>query len=291
MSQFVTVLAAAVQETAVICLVAIGFIIIQKATGAINFAQGDLVTLGAYLSAWAIETEGWSYTIAYVGTVAVMFVVGVVLERVAYAPVRNRSIHIVVVTTLGAALIIRSIVTNWMGAAPINVTSPIKFDIWWVAGAAIPYLNIVIAIAAAVVMIAMSVLFHLTPFGRQVRALASDRMAAELQGVRTRRMSMISFGIAGAIAGLAGVLIAPTAAITPDLGFNPMLFAFAAAILGGFGRIGGMILGAAVIAFVHQFGGAYIDSRFADLFPFLLMLVVIAFRPRGLFGEEAGVRV
>lgn len=291
MSQFVTVFAAAVQETAVICLVAIGFIIIQKATGAINFAQGDLVTLGAYLSAWAIKDQQWPLAAAYVATVAVMFVVGVLLERVAYAPVRDRSIHIVVVTTLGAALIIRSLVTNWMGAAPVSVPNSMKFRVWHVAGAHIPYLNIVIALAAAAVMIAMIVLFHLTPFGRQVRALASDRMAAELQGIRTRRMSMLSFGIAGAIAGLAGLLLAPTAPITPDLGFNPMLFAFAAAILGGFGRIGAMILGAAVIALIHQFGGAYIDSKFADLYPFLVMIVVIAIRPQGLFGEEAGVRV
>src|SRR5699024_8973776 len=99
-------------------------------------------------------------------------------------------------------------------------------------------LNIAAVIVAAIVMIAMIVLFHFTPFGRQVRALASDRMAAELQGVRTRRMSMLSFGIAGALAGLAGLLIAPGSAVTPELGFNPMLFAFAAAILGGFGRIG-----------------------------------------------------
>lgn len=291
MSQFVTVLAAALQETAIICLVAIGFIVIQKATGAINFAQGDLITLGAYVSAWAIGQKEWSYPIAYGFTIAALFVVGIVLERVAFAPVRDRSLHIVVVTTLGAALIIRSLATNWMGSAPVHVKSPIKFDVWRVADAAIPYLNIATVIVAAIVMITMVVLFHLTPFGRQVRALASDRMAAELQGIRTRRMSMLSFGIAGALAGIAGLLMAPTAAVTPELGFNPMLFAFAAAILGGFGRIGAMVLGAAVIAFIHQFGGGYIDSRFADLYPFLVMIVVIAVRPQGLFGEEAGVRV
>jgi len=291
MTHFVTVFATGVQEAAVIALVALGFLLIHKATGAVNFAQGDLVTLGAYLSAWCIKDQNWPYAVAYVVTVGALFGVGVVLERVAYAPVRNRSPHIVVVTTLGAALMIRSLITTWQGSAPIDVPSPIKFDTWSVSGASIPYLNVATAVVAAVAVVLLAAVLHRSAFGRQVRALASDRVAAELQGIRTRRMSMLAFGFAAALAGVAGLLIAPTASITPSLGFNPMLYAFAAAILGGFGRLGAMVVGALAIALVHQFGGGYVSSRFADLYPFLVMLAVIAWRPQGLFGEEAGVRV
>src|SRR5690606_6505509 len=140
----------------------------------------------------------------------------------------------------------------------------------------------------AVCVAALWLLFHRTQFGRQVRALASDRMAAQMQGIRVARMSMLTFGLAGGLSALAGVLIAPTRAVTVDLGFGPMLYAFAASILGGMGSIGGVVEGALAIGLVQQLGGGYISPDYAEAYPFVLMLLVISLRPQGAFGSGAG---
>lgn len=292
MERFVTLFSTGVTEAAVITLVALGFLLIYKATGVINFAQGDLVTLAAYLSLWATEDQEMSFALAYVVTIAAMFVVGVALERFAYAPIRNRSLHVVVVSTLGAALVIRSIVSTWKGTAPRTVEGPFGFtNVWHVGGASIPLQNVLVVAVAGATVAVMILVFSRTAFGRQVRALAVDREAAVLQGIRVSRLSMLTFGLSAALSGMAGLLIAPTQSVTPDLGFSPMLFAFAAAILGGFGRLGGVVVGALAIGLVHQFGGEYLGDQFRDLYPFVLMLGMIALRPQGLFGDEVGQRV
>jgi branched-chain amino acid transport system permease protein len=293
MADFITTLSSGLTEAAIITLVALGFLMIYKATNVVNFAQGDLVTLAAYLSFWGLRDRGWSFALTYAVVVAAMFVAGVALERLAYAPIRHHSVHVAVVSTLGAALAIRSLITSWKGPAPVLVPGPFKFDGWHVAGAVVPYQNILVVTVAAACVAALMLTFNHTAFGRQVRALASDSGAARLQGIRVARMSMLTFGLAAAMSGIAGVLIAPTQSTTPNLGFSPMLYAFAAAILGGFGRLGGVLIGAVTIGLVHAFATVYLlpDWRLGDLYPFLLMLLVISFRPTGLFGEEAGRRV
>jgi branched-chain amino acid transport system permease protein len=223
--------------------------------------------------------------------IAALFIVGVLIERFAYAPIRNRSIHVVVISTLGAALVIRAVIVLWRGTAPSRLEGPLGFDIVEVLGARVPQQNLLIIGVTAVCVVAMALLFSRTAFGRQVRALATDRMAAQLQGVRVARMSMLTFGLSAGLSALAGVLIAPTRAVTIDFGFSPMLYAFAAAILGGMGSIGGVVIGAVAIGLVQQLGGGYLSPDYAEIYPFVLMLAVIALRPQGLFGNEAGARL
>ncbi|MCW2548585.1 MAG: branched-chain amino acid transporter permease [Mycobacterium sp.] len=291
MTQFVTLTATGLTTGAVIALVALGFLLIYKATGVVNFAQGDLVTVGAYVALWAINDEGWGYIPAYLFSIVVLFVIGLLLERFAYAPLRGRSVHVVVVSTLGAALVMRSIVTTWQGNSPLHVKSPFGFKVWTLAGARIPYQNILLVGVSVACVLALMLVFGRTQFGRQVRALASDRQAAQLQGIRVTRLSMFTFGLSAALAALAGVLVGPTMAVTPDLGFTPMLFGFVAAIVGGFGRLGGVLVSAFIVGLVQQYAGGYLDARFSDVYPFLLVLPFIAWRPQGLFGSESGVRV
>ena len=114
-AKFWSLLAAGVSQGAIVALAALGFLIIFKATGIVNFAQGDLITLGAYFALWLSRDEDWPILLAYAGAIVIMFGVGVVLERVAYAPLRGRSVHVVVIATLGAAIIIRTAVALWLG--------------------------------------------------------------------------------------------------------------------------------------------------------------------------------
>jgi branched-chain amino acid transport system permease protein len=159
--------------------------------------------------------------------------------------------------------------------------------------------RVVIMVVTAITVLAMMFLFSHTSFGRQVRAIAADRDTARLYGVKATRLSMISFGIASLLAGLAGLMIGPLGSFDLTLGFSFMLLGFAAAVLGGFGSLGGVALGALLIGFTEQlFGGLLLPLlveklggdpanvlKYRSVFPYVLMLVVIAIRPQGLFGK------
>ncbi len=290
-SRLITILAGGAVEAAGVALVAVSFLLIYKATGAVNFAQGDLVTLGAYLGYWTITELGLPLPVAWAVTLTLMFVIGLVLERVAYAPIRERSIYVVVISTLGMALVIRAGLGLWFGNQPKNVASPAGFGVVEVAGARIPRHDLLLVAVAAAAIAAVIAVFTRTAVGRRVRALATDRMAARLQGVRVARTSMVAFGASAALSGLAGLLLAPRVALTLNLGFAPMLTAFFAAILGGFGRLGGVVAGALVLAMAEHLGAGYLSPAYAEVYPFLLMLAVIAVRPGGLFGSELRARL
>ncbi|MEO6125147.1 MAG: branched-chain amino acid ABC transporter permease [Ilumatobacteraceae bacterium] len=291
MDRFISLFTIGIAQGAIIAIVALGFLLIYKATGVVNFAQGDLVTLGAYVAVWASTERGWPLGVAYLLAIVVLFVVGIVLERFAYAPLRGRSIHVVVISTLGAALVIRAIILKWMGPTPTRLASPLGFDVITVGKARIPKQNLLIIGLTVISVGGTMLVFNMTQFGRQVRALASDRVTAMLQGIRATRMSMLTFGLSAAMSALAGVLIAPTRAVTVDLGFSVMLYAFAAAILGGMGRLGGVVVAAIAIGLVRQLGSGYINADYAEIYPFILMLVVLAARPEGLFGHDTGSRL
>ena len=286
--KFVTLTAAGVSQGAVVALAALGFLLVYKATGVVNFAQGDLVTLGAYLAVWLSRDVDAPILLAYAGALAMMFAVGVMLERVAYAPLRGRSIHVVVIATLGVAIVIRTVLSLWLGATPVALDTPLRGRVWRIGDAAIAYQRIAIVVVTLLVVAALGWLFGRTAFGRHVRALASDREAARMHGVRSSRLSMVAFGLSAALAGLAGVLIAPaTSSFDLTLGFSVMLGGFAAAILGGFGSLVGVVLGGFLIGLVEQLVGGYVLRDYRGAFPFVLMILVIALRPQGLLPGRA----
>ena len=290
MSRFVSLLSAGVSTGSIYALVALGFVTIYKATGVINFAQGDLATLGSYLAFWAVSSLELSTGLAYALAIGLMFLVGVGLERVTTAPLRGRSVHVVVIATLGAGMAIRAALGIWQSSRPKRLPSPLGIRTFEIFGARIPYQSILIVAVTAVVVVALILVFERTQFGRQLRALATDTEAARLQGVMVGRMSMLSFGIAGAMAGLAGVLFAPVVSVNLNLGFVAMLNGFAAAILGGFGRIGGVVVGAVMIGVFEQMAAGYVAPQLREVYPFALMILVIAVRPQGLFGSEIRAR-
>lgn len=293
MEKFMPLLMTGIAQGSIIAITALGFLLIYKATGVVNFAQGDFSTLGAYVAVWATTKHGWSLPTAWILAIVVLFVIGALIERIAYAPLRGRSVHVVVISTLGAALIIQAGIIRWMGPLPYSLRSPFparEQTVTWF-GARIPKQNLLIIGATIVCVVLLILLFQKTQFGRQVRALASDRHVAQLQGVRTTWMSMLTFGMSAALSAFAGVLIAPTRSVTVELGFGVMLYAFAAAILGGMGNLVGVVIASLAIGLVRQFGAGYISGTYAEIFPFLLMLVVIAAKPQGLFGGESRARL
>lgn len=291
METFVTLLASGIALGSILALTALGFLMLYRATSVVNFAQGDLVALGAYIAVWAGADLGLSLLPAYGVAIALMFLVGVAFERLAYAPLRNRPPIVMLIATLGAATVIRAGIGIWQGTLPVRLPSPVGNGVVRIAGASIAGQRILIVVLTLFVIVGLWWAFSRTQWGRQVRAVASDHETARLQGIRTTRLGIGAFGISAALAALAGVLIAPLAPVDPGFGFTIMLNAFAAAILGGFGNFAGVIIAAMAIGIVNQTIGGYYLPEFKDALPYLLMLAVISVRPHGLFVEHRGARL
>jgi len=311
-SNFTALLASGLAEGAIAALAAVGFLLTYKATGVVNFAQGSLITFSAYIAIWATQGGGifgWGalgLIPGYIVTIAIMFAVGVILERLAYAPLRGRSVHVVVIATLGASIVLIAFIGLWQGTTPRYLGSPvsptelgIEGSLIHIFGANIEWQRGVIVIVTAIVVIALIVLFQKTQFGRQLRATAADRNTARLCGVPVNMLSMLEFGMSAALAGVAGVLFAPLGAVDLNFGFTVMLLGFAAAVLGGFGSIGGVVAGGIAIGLTEQlFGGWFLTdvvgtdlTNYKHIFPFVLMILVIALRPQGLFGRAQARRL
>lgn len=291
MDRFIALVASGVAGGAIAALAAIGFLVIFKATGVVNFAQGDLITLAAYIAAWAGTEHGWAWYWTYPFVLVCMTVIGIVLERVAVAPLRRRPLFVVVIATLGAALVIRSLIAIWQGTDAKAVRSPLSGKVWRIAGANIAYQRVAIVIVAAVVIGLLLLMFARTAVGRDLRAVANDPETARLYGVRTNRLSTLAWGLSGLLAGIAAVLVGPLGAIDTSIGFNLMLTGFAASVLGGFGNLKGVAVAAILIGLVQQVLGGYVLSNYKETFPFILLIAVIAMRPQGLFNDDHGARV
>jgi len=290
MARFVSLLAAGISQGSIAALIALGIVLLHKATGIVNFAQGDLVTLGAYVGVWLLEEHHMSTPVAYILTVLLVFLAGMLIERVGYAPLRKYSLLTILISTFALALAIRALIILWKGTNPETLPSPVGNGVWHLFGAAIPHQNILIVANTAGLLAVLMVLLQKTALGRQVRALAADRETAMLQGVRVTMLSVLMFGLSAALAGFAGLMVAPTLSVTPNLGFSLLLTSFAAIVLGGFDRIGGTVVAALAVSIAQQMATGYVSHTYAEAYPFMILLVALTIKPVGLIRGTTSVR-
>ncbi len=286
MEKFVTLTASGLAYGAILALVALGFIVLYKATGIINFAHGDLMTLGAYLAIWGVEDLDLPVIIAYILALVLMAVLGVVMERAVRGPLQDKPVIVVVIATLAVAIVIRGLLALWQGSTPKVVPSPVGNKTVTIFGAAISQQRILIVVVATICITALILLFQRTSFGRQLRALAADPETAALMGVRGTYVAMAAFALSAVLAGLSGILVAPLSAVDLSFGFSFMVAAFAVAVIGGFGSFTGVVIGALVIGLVKQLIGGYLWPEYSDVVPYLLMFAVIVVRPEGLIAMK-----
>lgn len=286
MERFVALFFSGLTDGSITALAAVGLLMLYKATSIINFAHGDLITLGAYFGVWLTADHGWPYGLAVIGVAALMFTVGAAVDAVTVAPLRGKSVHVVVIATLGLALAIRSLIGNWRGTQPERLESPLQSGSTEVLGAAVNHHRLMIVALAAALVVGIAVVFQRTRFGREVRAVAADRDMARLLGVRAGALSMGAFGLSAALAGVCGALIAPLTTTELTLGFAVMLNAFAAMIIGGFGSVIGVTIAAFVIGMLERVVGGYVFTEYSSALPFVFMIAAIAIRPEGLYGAR-----
>jgi branched-chain amino acid transport system permease protein len=286
----VALMGAGVAQGCIAGLIALGIVLLFKATGVVNFAQGSLLTLGGYIGYWLVVDHHMGTVPAYVLTVAAVFVVGMLIERVGYAPLRRQPVLTILISTFALAEALQAVIILWQGTNPKSLPTPVGSKVWRLFGAAIPYQNILIVVMTVVLLGALMLLLQRTTLGRQVRALASDRETAMLQGVRVSLLSLLMFGLSASLAGFGGLLVAPTLSLSPNFGFTLMLSSFAAVVLGGFDRIGGTVAAAVVVGVVQQLLTGYVAPNLSEAYPYLILFVALVLKPEGLIRGSVRVR-
>src|SRR5580704_10947275 len=230
-------------------LIGLGFVLIYNATNGLNFAQGELVMLGAFIF-YAMLGAGAPYGAAALLTVVAMGVIGYVFQRLFFYPLRDRNFLAFVIATIGFSIAARNIALIVWGANPLRVRSFFTMDTVTFGSVSLPPEHLLIIAVTAVVLLLQYGLFFHTDLGRRLRAAAQNSEVAQLMGIRVSRMIAITFIISAMLTGVAGVLLAPIFFIETEMGLNLITKAFIAVIIGGFGSIPGVVAGGLIVGLI-----------------------------------------
>ncbi len=267
-------------------LVALGFVLIYRATNVVNFAQGDFAMLGAFSMVVLCIDLGLPYWLGILITLVAMLLFGALFNFAVYYPLRNRGFQPVIISTIGASILLENGVLAAYGPRPQTLPSffsspgfsigPIFFDSQYL-----------LILGVTMVMVTIQYLFfERTLLGKKMQATSQDKEMASLLGIPVATMTMLTFIYSSALGGLAGILVAPILFVSVGMGSSIALKAFAASIIGGFGNVTGAIVGGLALGVVETFGAAYISVPYKDAFAFIVLVVFLLFRPQGLFGEK-----
>ena len=284
----------AVALGAVYALVALGFVLVIGAVGAVNFAHGELVMLGGMVGVGAtmllpadLPVPG---LLVLPAVLAVMAAVGLAVAGIAYAPLRRAPPTAVFIATIAVGLIIQHGVTVGIGPEPRRGPPLVGSGVLDLAGVGLAHQQLATIATAAALILAVHFLLQRTRFGRRLRAAAQDPEMARAVGIPVRLTIAVSFALAAALAGAAGLLLSNQYLVTPTDGGTLMLKAYVATVIGGWGRIWGAVLGAFAIAVFETLVAATASYLVAEALLYLGVLAVLAARPQGLFGETTGRR-
>ena len=277
-------------------LVALGFILIYNAVGVVNFAQGDFAMFPSYIAVTFIlpsiivfgTVVHWKLPIVlvYVLVLIVMVGFGLLFNRVAYYPLRDRGWLPVVISTIGVSIFLRNLAQLVWGSQPIVYPSLFSVDTLSAGNLHFRTQDLLILGVTGLLIVFQYILFERTSLGRQMRATAQDRATAQLLGIRVDRIVALTFVYSVFLGAVAGLLVSPIFTVTKEMGGLISLKAFAASIVGGFGSIPGAILGGLLIGVVENLGGFYISSSYKDAIAFVILIGVLLLRPSGFFGER-----
>jgi len=292
LNQVLQLLLAGVAQGCVYALVALGFVLIYKATETVNFAQGDLMMLGGFFALTASVIWGWPYWATILFAVAAMAVVGMLIERLVLRPVLGQPAFTVVMITIGIGFTLRGIVTMIPGWGTDTYTFPTPFaDGTFKLGEVIFAVQQVAVIGMTAALVAvLYVFFRYSKLGVAMQATSQNQLAAAYMGIPVRRVNMMIWGLSAGVAAFAGILLAPATFVHSNMGFIG-LKAFPAAVVGGFGSVPGAIVGGLIIGLVGSFAGRYLPEGFKDVAAYVVVLAVLLVKPSGIFGDTARKKV
>lgn len=276
---------------AIYAMVALGFVLVFKATSVLNFAHGSFLMIASYLGVTLIANAGLPFIVALVIIAVVLALVGVILHYSIMRWMIGKAFFSVVLVTVGIEIMIRALLLIFYGPTPRGRLTALPQGRFVVEGIGIPHLNIVMVVAAAITVAAFLIFFQRSRLGLHMRAVAENLEAAAAMGIDPNRIYAAAWAIGLMMAGIGGVLYAH---FTPSisLGLSVIgLRAFPAAILGGIDSIGGAILGGMLVGIVESVGAGYLGAEYRDVIAFGIMFVVLLWRPSGLYGTRDLVRV
>jgi branched-chain amino acid transport system permease protein len=290
--QFLQIIISGVAQGCIYGLIALGFVLIYKATETVNFAQGELMMLGAFIGLALMTLLGFPFWIAVPSAVAAMALFGISLERIVIRPILGQPAFSVVMLTIGIGYVTRGLITMIPAIGTETHTLPVPYkDQAWNVGTLVLNVEQLVVIASTVLLSALLFLvFRFSKLGIAMQASSQNQLAAYYMGIPVRRLNGLVWGLAAAVAAVAGLLLAPITFVHANMGFIG-LKAFPAAVVGGFSSLPGAIVGGLVIGVVESLSGFYLPEGFKDIAAYIVVLVMLMVRPNGLFGEKLRKKV
>lgn len=290
--QFLQLVISGVAQGCIYGLIALGFVLIYKATETVSFAQGELMMLGAFLGLAAMTMMGFPFWIAVPAAIAAMAVFGLLLETVVIRPILGQPAFSIVMLTIGIGYVARGLITMIPGIGTETHTLAVPYkDMVWNAGGLVLNVEQMVVIAATALLCALLfAIFRYSKIGIAMQAASQNQLAAYYMGIPVKRLNSLVWGLAAAVAGIAGLLLAPITFVHANMGFIG-LKAFPAAVVGGFGSLPGAIVGGLIIGVVESLSGFYLPEGFKDIAAYIVVLVVLVVMPNGLFGEKLRKKV
>ena len=284
MSDFLQVLVSGLSKGCVFGLIALGFVLIYKATEMLNFAQGELMMVGAFVAFLFVNELHLPFVAGFALTIVAMLAFGMALERGVLRPMIGEPPFAVLMLTIGVGFVLRTIAVNIWGTDPLTLDVPYAGEVLAVGGLVLPYDRLVVIFATALVCAGLWLFFRRARLGVAMQAASQNQLAAYYSGVPVKRVTSLVWGIAAAISAVAGLLLAPISLIDQNMGLVGIK-AFAAAIVGGFGSLPGAIVGGLLIGVAEEFVGFYGPAGLGDVTGFLILLLMLFVRPQGIFAS------
>ena len=273
-------------------LIALGFVLIYKATETVSFAQGELMMLGAFGGLAGMTLLGFPFWLAIPSALIAMGVFGVLLERVVIRPILGQPAFSIVMLTIGIGYVARGLITMIPGIGTDTHTLPVPYkdQIWKLGELVLNVEQMVVIAATAVLCGLLFAMFRYSKLGIAMQAASQNQLAAYYMGIPVKPLNGLVWGLAAAVAAIAGLLLAPITFVHANMGFIG-LKAFPAAVVGGFGSLPGAIVGGLIIGLVESFAGFYLPEGVKDIAAYIVVLVMLMIKPNGLFGEKLRKKV
>ncbi len=273
-------------------LIALGFVLIYKATETVSFAQGELMMLGAFCGLACVSWLGLPYWLSIPAAMMAMAVLGWLTERVVIRPVLGQPAFSIVMLTIGIGYVARGLITMIpdIGTETLAFPVPYKDTVFNVGGVVLGATQVVVVLATAALSLLLYLVFRYSQVGIAMQAASQNQLAAYYMGIPVKRLNGMVWALAAAVAAVAGLLLAPITFVHANMGFIG-LKAFPAAVVGGFGSLPGAIVGGVIIGVVEALAGFWLPEGFKDVAAYIVVLLMLVLKPNGLFGEKLRKKV
>lgn len=290
--QDIQLLISGIAQGCIYGLIALGFVLIYKATETVSFVQGELMMLGAFAGLACLTMLHFPFWLSAIASIAAMGLFGILVERVVIRPILGQPAFSIVMLTIGIGYVARGLITMVpvIGTETHTLPVPYKDQIWKLGTLVLNVEQMVVIGATALLCALLFAMFRYSKLGVAMQAASQNQLAAYYMGIPVKRLNGLVWGLASAVAAVAGLLLAPITFVHANMGFIG-LKAFPAAVVGGFGSLPGAIVGGLIIGCVESFAGFYAPEGVKDVAAYVVVLVMLMIKPNGLFGEKLRKKV